>query len=165
MRKLLQWLFSLPPFLKERFASYTDPARVFSIYEFDRCITANTISLPESSRVAVVSGNYDEPELFFIGADRQNVDCLRFEEDPELWDLCKDWNSDDYHHGDHTKAESANRFDRITKYLNILALGCFTLATVLFLFFVILSATPFDSVMPHATCFRIIARSLSHLYL
>ena len=98
MLTLLQWLFSLPPFLKEKFASYTDPARVFSLYEFDRCVNANTISLPESSRVAVVSGNYDEPELFFIGADRLNVDCLRFEEDPELWDLCKDWNSDDYRH-------------------------------------------------------------------
>lgn len=96
-KHLLSWLKSLPAALRERLINYSDPARVFSLFFFDKSIKRlGQERLASTQRIAVVSGGLEEPELAFLGADASKVDLLRFEESPDLWDLCKDWSGEEY---------------------------------------------------------------------
>lgn len=101
MRKksLLRWLKSLPCELKDRLINYSDPARVFSLFAFDESIKSLDLrQVSTAKKIAVVSGSSREPELAFLGAEAEKVDVLSFEENPDLWDLSKDWDGDQYHH-------------------------------------------------------------------
>ena len=96
-KHLTQWLENLPVALREKLINHTDPARVFSLLSFDKSVKSlGKQHLKAAQRIAVVSGGLEEPELAFLGVDAEKVDLLRFEEDPDLWDLCKDWSGEKY---------------------------------------------------------------------
>lgn len=69
-----------------------DPARVISIREFSSRVQGH---FETKGPVAVVSGLESEPELYFLSEDLE-VDFLRFDDNPFLFDLCGDWKGKRY---------------------------------------------------------------------
>lgn len=75
-----------------RLLTQMDPARVMSVIDFQKFWT----EFPATERkVAVVSGSLAEPELKTLPPDTEVV-LLNFDDDPQLFDLGKDWSGPDY---------------------------------------------------------------------
>lgn len=72
---------------RSRLLTQMDPGRVISLQSFSRFFGPK---MPALRSVAVVSGSQNEPELGILPRDVQ-VDYLSFHENPDLFDLCKDW--------------------------------------------------------------------------
>jgi SAM-dependent methyltransferase len=70
-----------------RLLTQMDPARVLSLEAFGRFFATNGIKF---DKVAVVSGSVTEPELLLLNQDFERF-VLSYEDDPELFDLGKDW--------------------------------------------------------------------------
>jgi len=64
-----------------------DPGRVISLKAFLAYVASHS---PSTDKVAVVSGSTSEPELLLLG-EIGSIDCLNFEDNPEIFDLNKDW--------------------------------------------------------------------------
>jgi SAM-dependent methyltransferase len=81
------FLRSIDLAFKYRLVNEIDPARLISLIQFDKFMS-NWHKPIES--IAIVSGQLTEPELRLIRGYR-DVTLLEFDEDPNLFDLNKDW--------------------------------------------------------------------------
>jgi SAM-dependent methyltransferase len=91
-----KFLRSIDPVFRRRLLNEIGPARVVNLIQFERFLRSWT--RPTES-VAIVSGSLAEPELSLIRGDK-SITLLNFEEDPDLFDLNKDWSSPEWskHH-------------------------------------------------------------------
>lgn len=89
VRKFIQ---SLDLSLRFTYAYELDPARVVSLMGFEKFVETKKI---HPTQIAIVSGSLQEPELNFLNAHCQ-VDTLDFEQNPELFDLTKNWSGVEY---------------------------------------------------------------------
>jgi SAM-dependent methyltransferase len=86
-----KFLKSVSPGLRSRLLNESDPGRLVSLMQFERFLGDK----PRHKRkIAVVSGSMLELELCLIGPDAV-VTFLNFEDNPNLYDLNKDWSLPD----------------------------------------------------------------------
>ena len=71
----------------KKLSNYFSFSRVVSLSDFHRLIIQKNIN--NFSKVAVVSGSMDEPELKLI--NYEHIDILDYEDDSGLYDLDVDW--------------------------------------------------------------------------
>ena len=90
VRDLREFISQLPADVRERFLTRMDPGRVISLLHFHSFVDQTALRV---DRVAVVSGSPSEPELLFL-AGTPAVDFLSFNDNPELFDLNKDWSGE-----------------------------------------------------------------------
>jgi len=88
-KEIALWLRRLEPELRHYLLATSDPARVVSLWEFDRALTA-LATMPLN--IAVVSGSAHEPELRLLGSG-YTLTQLNYEDDPALFDLTLDWST------------------------------------------------------------------------
>ena len=94
---LVSFIRSQPIAIQRRLLTEMDPGRVFSLVGFQAFAAGHFKNV---GLVAVVSGSEKEPELLFLPPTVQ-VTQLNFSDDPDLFDLGKDWSGSDWsaHHG------------------------------------------------------------------
>lgn len=90
LRDLKGFISQLPVDVQKRFLTRMDPGRVISLLAFHSFIAETPLRV---DRVAVVSGSASEPELLFLKG-MPTVDFLSFNDNPELFDLDKDWSGE-----------------------------------------------------------------------
>jgi len=88
-KEIALWLRGLEPELCHYLLATSDPARVVSLWEFDRAVKALATRHLE---IAVVSGSAREPELQLFGGD-YTLTQLNYEDNPGLFDLTLDWST------------------------------------------------------------------------
>jgi SAM-dependent methyltransferase len=91
-REVTKFLGSVRPLFRKRLLNELGPDRVVNLIRFENFL--RTYQKPVGS-VAIVSGSLSEPELQLIGGYKK-VTLFNFEEDPNLYDLNKDWSSPDW---------------------------------------------------------------------
>jgi SAM-dependent methyltransferase len=89
---LSEFLRSKDPVFRKRLLNELGPARVVNLFQFERFLSS--WQKPMQS-VALVSGSLAEPELSLIRGDK-SITLFNFEEDPDLFDLNKDWSSPEW---------------------------------------------------------------------
>ena len=82
-----RFLRSISPSFRYRLVNQLDPARLIALMQFEDFLSLHPRPI---KNIAVVSGSLSEPELSLIGAEAQ-VTLLNFEDNPDLFDLNKDW--------------------------------------------------------------------------
>ena len=87
-------LRALPLQDRETLRDFSDPARVVSFARFWELVSRDKELLVKRLRVAVVSGG-TESELRLL-PETCRIDFLNFEQDPNMWDLTKDWTGEAY---------------------------------------------------------------------
>jgi len=92
-RELRNWLRGLDSEIRKYLVTVSDPARVMSLYAFDKKMSARELS---NSKVAIVSGSMSEPELYFLDVSLENITTLNYEDDPSVYDLTLDWSASSY---------------------------------------------------------------------
>ena len=97
-----RFLKSSSPSLKHRLLNQLDPARLISLMNFEEFLSLHQRPI---EKIAVVSGSISEPELCLFGADT-SVTLMNFEDNPDLFDLNKDWSLPDW-------SEYQNTFDLV----------------------------------------------------
>jgi len=92
VRSVKRLITGLPREVQLRFLSQMDPARVVSLVSFQDFFLSRKANIAD---VAVVSGSLREPELIVLG-EGLNPTLLSYEENPQLFDLAKDWSGADW---------------------------------------------------------------------
>ena len=87
-----EFLRSKDQVFRKRLLNELGPARVVNLIQFERFLIS--WQKPIQS-VAIVSGSLAEPELSLIRGDK-SITLFNFEEDPDLFDLNKDWSSPEW---------------------------------------------------------------------
>ena len=82
-----KFLRSFSPSLKHHLLNQLDPARLIALMHFEEFLSLHQRPI---KKIAVVSGSLSEPELCLFGAEA-NVTLMNFEDNPDLFDLNKDW--------------------------------------------------------------------------
>jgi len=90
--ELTRFLASVNPAFRKRLLNELGPDRVVNLIRFEKFLSL--YQKPIES-VAIVSGSLSEPELQLIRGYK-NITLLNFEEDPNLYDLNKDWSLPDW---------------------------------------------------------------------
>lgn len=91
-RSVAKFLSSLGPQFRYRLLNESDPGRLVTLMQFQDFLR----NCPKPIRnIAVVSGHLSEPELCLITTN-PDVKILSFEDNPDLFDLNKDWSQPDW---------------------------------------------------------------------
>ena len=90
-----------------KLSSYLSFSRVVSLSDFNRLI--HQMNLNNFSKVAIVSGSNDEPELKLINYEK--LDILDFDEDTGLFDLDKDWKEINNLNNDKSKSYKESEYN------------------------------------------------------
>jgi SAM-dependent methyltransferase len=101
-KSVARFLREIRPEFRHRFLNELDPGRVIALMQFNDFLT----NLPKrTERIAVVSGSLSEPELCLVRSNAK-VTLLNFVDNPNLFDLNKDWTLPDW-------SEYQNTFDLV----------------------------------------------------
>lgn len=87
-----KFLMSVDVKFRPQLVNEIGPARIVNLIQFKKFLNSwhNPIE-----RIAIVSGSLSEPELLLISGSK-SVTLLNFEDDPNLFDLNKDWSQEDW---------------------------------------------------------------------
>lgn len=91
-RNVLKFLGSIEREFRYRLLNQTDPGRLVALMQFQAFFSRSPRHL---QNIAVVSGSLSEAELFLIG-EEVNVTLLNFDDNPNLFDLNKNWSMPDW---------------------------------------------------------------------
>lgn len=84
---ITKFLQSIDVQFRYRLVNEIDPARLMSLIHFDEFMSKREKRI---EKIGIVSGQLSEPELRLIRG-YEKVTLLEFDEDPDLFDLNKDW--------------------------------------------------------------------------
>jgi SAM-dependent methyltransferase len=101
-RSLSKFLSSLDPSFRHRLLNESDPGRVITLMQFQEFLRKRPKLI---AKIAVVSGHLSEPELCLITTNAE-VKILSFDDNPDKFDLNKDWSLPDW-------SEYQNTFDLV----------------------------------------------------